>query len=146
MKTLLSTLILAFALLGCATMGAAGERTPLPYDLEIVPPTTGVPGNEAAFSGKWFGVWDNILDHTLVVEEIDENGAIVIYSYGKASQWNIRKGGWTRVRGHIKGDTLTIKLRRPATVIYKMRSPDSLKGTYEWSGGISRITMKRVKE
>jgi len=50
-------------LVGCATV-------PLPADVRIVPPSTEVPKEFAAFSGKWQGVWDQTLDHILVVEEI----------------------------------------------------------------------------
>jgi len=39
----------------------------LPPDLRIVTPGPTVPKEMAEFAEKWSGVWDNILDHILIV-------------------------------------------------------------------------------
>jgi hypothetical protein len=105
-----------------------------------------VPKQVAEFSGKWFGVWDNILDHTLVVEEIDPPHVIAIYAWGASAQWRIDRPGWSRVRGELIDGRLKLSLPRPATVIYRMLPDGSLDATYEWQGGTSRAKMKRMAE
>ena len=131
-----------FLLLGCA----ASMSVKLPQDLRIVPPAATVPRQVAEFSGKWYGVWDNILDHILVVEEINPPNVIAIYAFGVASQWGIERAGWVRVRGELTDGGLKLSLARPATVIYRMLPDGSLDATYEWRGGISRAKMKRMGE
>lgn len=118
---------------------------PLPYDLKIVPPTTDCPVEYGIYSGKWFGVWDAILDHVLVVEEITPPTVIAIYAWGIAEQWRIFKPGWTRVRGNIESGSLVLRLPRPATVTYRFRRDGSLDATYEYKDGIARATMKAVE-
>jgi hypothetical protein len=68
----------------------------LPSDVRIVPPEAAGPQQLAAFSGKWSGVWDGILQHVLVVEEITPPHAVVIYAWGTAPQWQIAQPGWSR--------------------------------------------------
>jgi hypothetical protein len=100
----------------------------------------------AAFSGKWSGVWDGILHHVLVVKEIDPPHAVVIYAWGTAPQWQIDRPGWSRVQGKCVDGVLTLSLRRPATVIYRLQPDGTLDATYEWAGGISRAHLTRVNE
>lgn len=58
---------------------------PLPTDVRVVPPEAAVPQQLAAFSGKWSGVWDGILHHILVVEEITPpHAAVIVYAWGTA--------------------------------------------------------------
>lgn len=58
---------------------------PLPQDMKIVPPNPNLPPDIKSFSGKWFGVWDRILQHVLVVEEIDPPHVIAIYAWGASA-------------------------------------------------------------
>jgi hypothetical protein len=135
----------------CRHIEPSGSATPpsetsLPSEFRLVPPDATVPQQLAAFSGKWSGVWDGILAHVLVVEEIAPPDAVVIYGWGNAPQWHIDQSGWERVPGEFVEGTLKLSLRRPATVLYRMQPDGTLDATYEWAGGISRATLTRVQE
>jgi len=130
-----------------ASLPQASASVPLPSDLRIVQPSTGVSKELGVFSGKWTGVWDGILNHILVVEEINPPHAIAVYAYGAAREWGIDRPNWSRVRGEfIDGTTLKLSLPRPATVIYRMRQDGTLDATYEYARGTSRAKMTRMKE
>jgi hypothetical protein len=118
----------------------------LPSEVRLVPPDATVPQQLAAFTGKWSGVWDGILAHVLVVEEIAPPAAVVIYGWGTAPQWHIEQSGWERVHAEFVEGTLKLSLRRPATVLYRLQPDGTLEATYEWAGGISRATLTRVQE
>lgn len=118
---------------------------PLPQDMEIVPPNPGLPPGIKAFSGKWFGVWDGILQHVLVVEQISPPNVTAIYAYGSAPSWNINNPSYSRVQGEIEPGTLKLTLRRTAaTVTYRIQPDGSLDATYESRGGMARAKMKRI--
>jgi hypothetical protein len=120
---------------------------PLPSDVRIIPPEAAVLKQLAAFSGKWSGVWDGILQHVLVVEEITPPHTVVIYAWGTAPQWQIAQPGWSRVQGEFVDGALKLSLRRPpTTVMYRLQPDGTLDATYEWAGGIARANLTRVKE
>lgn len=55
----------------------------LPDDIEVLSPGDTVAPEKAAFSGTWAGSWTGVpMKHMLVVEEIDPEGAKVIYAFG----------------------------------------------------------------
>ena len=85
-KTSTVTFVLGLLVLaGCISTSPA-VHVPLPNDVKIVPPDSGVPSEIRGFSGKWYGVWKGKRDgkewereHMLVVERIDrENDKIVV--------------------------------------------------------------------
>lgn len=119
----------------------------LPQDMEIVPPNPDLPLEVKAFSGKWFGVWDGILQHVLVVEQINPPNVTAIYAYGSAPSWNINNPSYARLQGEIEPGMLRLTLRRTAaTVTYRMQPDGTLDATYETRTGISRAKMKRITE
>ena len=140
--TLLFVGLLAFA--GCA---AALSGVPLPPDVAIVAPAPEVPKDLVGFSGKWSGTWDGILDHVLIVEEINPPRAQTIYASGTAAQWNIREGSFVRVRGQfVEGG---LKLTLPGrTAFYRLQPDGTLEGTYsiEARGLVSRAVMTRTPD
>lgn len=74
----LSFLIISLELLGCAT----SSPPPLPATLNIQTPSPDTPLELAAFVGIWEGVWSNIQDTIIVIEELDNQKAELIYSVG----------------------------------------------------------------
>lgn len=122
------------------------QSIPLPQDMEIVPPNPNLPPKIKAFSGKWFGVWDGILQHVLVVEQINPPNTTVIYAYGNAPTWNINNPNFYRVDGKIEPGILKLILKRTgATVTYRLQHDGTLDATYETRTGISRAKMKRME-
>jgi len=118
----------------------------LPPNVEITPSSPNLPSEIRGFSGKWYGVWDGVLEHILVVEQINPPDAISIYATGESAAWNIKKGAYVRVKVKIEPGKLTLLLNRPATVTYSMKPDGTLNATYEWRGGISRAKMKRLAQ
>ena len=73
--------------LGLMPVSATSQsKVPLPDDIRIVPPGSEVPREQAAFSGKWFGIWGGVdvkhgsREHILIVERLTtESPAVVAY-------------------------------------------------------------------
>jgi hypothetical protein len=139
-------LLAALLLAGCATPIRPTAPIPLPQDVQIVAPEPTLSSEIKVFSGKWFGVWDGVLEHILVVEQINPPTAEAIYAFGRATSWNIQNPNFTRVQGQIEPGVLKLTLGRPATVIYRLQSDGTLDATYEWRGGILRTKMKRLDQ
>jgi hypothetical protein len=121
--------------------GHVALTTPLPKNAAVLTPFANVPANLAAFSGRWAVMWSEGFDGGLVVELVTPTYAEVIYSWGRIGGF---RPGWTRVRGEFVDGALRLKLRRPATVTYRMRPDGKLDATYEWSGGTSTATLTKV--
>lgn len=122
----------------------------LPPDVRVIPPTPDIPKEFASFSGWWGGVWERVLPTILVVEEItperltEPAGAVAIYAWGDAPQWQIRPG-WTRHRGRfLRGELHLARFPSGAQVIYRMRPDDTLDATYALRGQITRATLRRL--
>lgn len=127
---------------------ASSVGVSFPSDVRIVAPGPQVPQDAARFSGAWFGRWEGILSHILVVEEIsgDPSRVVAIYAYGNAPQWRI-SAAWGRHRGSIsQGELRLDRFSNGAQAMYRMRSNDVLDGIYELQGQITRGTFQRVRE
>jgi hypothetical protein len=118
----------------------------LPNDLKIISPGPKVPTSLKAFSGKWFGVADGILENMLVVEKIDDNLEVeAIYSWGVAYQWNLNQPGWRRFRGKFENQTLVLSDENDKLIITYRLNPDStLNSTYQRPGIFSRSILYRM--
>lgn len=114
----------------------------LPHDLAIAPPDSATPVERAAFSGRWAGLWDDVVPHILVVERIVADTAIAVFAWGIARRWGIHQGRWTRVVARFANGALQLKLPRPATVTYRLQSDGTLKATYEGVGTFGQTTMR----
>ncbi len=120
----------------------------LPADIKIISPYSKVPSALRAFSGKWFGISDGILDHILVVEEINDNMEVsAIYSWGVAYQWNISHPGWQRYTGKFQNQKLILKdEKNKIKITYMFNSDNTLDETYERPGVFSHTTLTRIKK
>ncbi len=72
---------------------------PMPANLQIVPPSSELDPNLAAYSGIWDGRWDGGLFARLIVESIEVSSAQVLYVYD-SSPGNF-KAGWSRVKARV---------------------------------------------
>jgi len=75
------------------------ENVPLPDDIVVSPPSGTVAPDKAAFSGAWAGVFQGWLHHVLVVEEIEPDGAKVVYAFGPSPYLPDGKGLFRRLKG-----------------------------------------------
>jgi CubicO group peptidase (beta-lactamase class C family) len=117
----------------------------LPHDVTIVPPQSSMPVERAAFSGQWAGLWEGVVPHILVVEQITPDSAVAVFAWGMARRWNIHQGRWTRVPARFVDGTLQLKLQRPATVTYRLQPDGTLSATYEGAWDWGRATMRRMR-
>src|SRR5579863_7759733 len=80
----MSLRIILASILLTVVYSVASAQVPLPTDLSIQPPGTGVPADDAAFSGAWGnGAWEGSTPTALIVEQVDAEGtAKVIYARG----------------------------------------------------------------
>jgi hypothetical protein len=69
---------------------------PLPADTKVVPPDASVKPELARFSGAWTGVWNPGPPHILVVEQVTNEGATVIYAWGQDMSINLFNPGSRR--------------------------------------------------
>lgn len=139
--------------LGLAMAGCAAEALPvppMPPDLQVVPPPAGVPRENARFSGRWVGKWENQLDHVLVIElQVQSDRAtevVAVYSWGVSASLGVGAPGWTRVRGRIEDGTLRLDLTRvQARAVYTLQADGTLMGEY-WRGDrvLSRARLARA--
>jgi len=116
----------------------------LPHDVTIVPPHGSVPVEQAAFAGQWAGLWEGVVPHILVVEQVMLDRALAVFAWGRARQWKIHQGRWTRVPARFVDGALQLKLQRPATVTYRLQSDGTLGATYDGAWDWGSATMRRM--
>lgn len=87
-KRLVLLMILGMFVLGLASCAVvplkweeATKIVPLPNDIKIISPSPDLPREIAAFSGQWIGTWGGFLNSILVVEEITEKEAKIVYAW-----------------------------------------------------------------
>ena len=118
----------------------------IPSDMMIIAPSFRVPSALRAFSGKWFGISDGILDHILVVEIINDNMEVsAIYSWGVAYQWNINQPGWQRYNGKFQNQKMILTdEKNKIKITYMFNSDSTLYETYERPGVFTLTTLTRI--
>jgi len=132
--------LLVLVLMVASGLASCVSAVPLPPGIKIVPPTGGMPTRWAAFSGKWTGWWEDGIEHVLVVEEVRETEALVIYGWGPSPSRSF-DAGWRREHGTFECESLVLRLPRPAVVSYRLRPDGKLEGWYIWNGGVSRAVL-----
>jgi len=102
---------LGLALLLVASSTGFSQSIPLPKDIVIKAPSSELPKEIAAFSGKWKGSWRGIMDIFIVVTEIDQEKAEIIYAYPDTSVWNLRGTYFYETGKVIPGEKSKIQFR-----------------------------------
>jgi len=103
----------------------------LPDDTKISAPVSGLPPEKAAWSGKWRGWAGNKTkgDARLVVEEVTDEGASIIYSFAS----NTVKPFAQRVQAEFVGNELQADLSSSVRVFYRMRKDGNIE--FMWRKG-----------
>jgi len=133
---------------GPCVEGSTRPSVPLPDNVRIIRPGPGVPSELAAFVGKWFGQWDGVRDHILIVEEVTLNPpqARVIFAVAPGTIPQQQRY-YMRLQGIFVDGALQIRFPNGATVNYRVRSEDMLDATFNYAeGGTSSATMKRMND
>jgi hypothetical protein len=147
MNQMMKHLALVAGLILALTWGLAHaqQNVGLPNDLKVVDPSASVPSELRSLSGKWYGIWDETLEHVLAVEEINAADDIIfVYGYGTAPSWKILKAGWGRFKGKFESGALKGVLRNKAVVTYRLQPDGTLRATYEREGQVIRATLKKI--
>lgn len=158
-KAWVLAILAIFGLTACATMQIDTKELPLPNDVNIIPPSPDLPKDIASFSGKWLGTWRGSgAKGILVVEEIHDTWAQVIYSWGDNPWRRSREpAGYNRQACKIISDPKPkIVVSAPLGDIYfEMKDLNTLAGDYSGRSNLSPgttfittftaiITMKRA--
>ena len=122
-----------------ARVAAPALDTPMPLDLRVIPPPAGSPARWAGFSGIWTGKWAGSgRAHSLVVEEVGPQEAVVVYSSGAFEN---REGSWFRRKARIADEHLIVDIAHDERVTYT-RTRTGLAGAWTHDAGKSgRIAM-----
>jgi len=123
---------------------------PLPEDIEIIEPDPALPDEIRAFSGKWSGTWfggdGGLLKSVLIVEQINDKEAKVIYAWGDEPKWNTQAGYW-RYIAKVNNQHREIKFQGVGRVFtFRIVKSGKLRGsmTDVGSGYYNTVTMKKV--
>ena len=142
MKIRVVVVVVALACLAgyVATVSAPPAPAPAPktaQQLQILP--AGV----AALSGVWEGVGPDALPMRLVVEDLHENWAVVLYTWGDQPDGMFQKG-WVRVRAKVlPGGKLF--WQHPGDFTFQLSDDrTTLVGTREQGGLAATSLMRRV--
>lgn len=128
--------------LGTIVLIACQTTPPRPATIssstEIVPPTSSVPSEYAAFSGIWAGAWDGMLDSKLAVQRVEEDGEVsTVYAWGDHPQGRFSAGTDSR-KGQIENNVLVLdRFGNGAVAKFEMREDGTLDATYNLDGNIS---------
>jgi hypothetical protein len=112
-------------------------------------PDSTVPSDVAAFSEKWSGRWEGVLDSTLVVTKIYPNKkggwrADVVYSWGTYSGWRIDRAGYREYEADFKDGALVVQSGR-LVITYRLSDDrGSLAGTWNAMRGDYKGTFVRA--
>lgn len=128
MKAFLGSLVLVVVLsLGAASALADPSTVSLPKLVTVVPPAPEIPHERARYSGWWYGKWNAVLPHILIVEEIPVEGwPTVVYGWGQSIRW---KPGHKRIPATWEGKELVVRLDDGISARYRMVD-GKLKGSY----------------
>ena len=118
----------------------------LPANTKIIPPAIGLPPEKAVWSGKWRG-WadrDRKGDARLVVEQVTDDGAKIIYSYAS----NTIKPFVRRMQAKFVGNELQADIDANVRVFYRMRPDGDVEFLWRkgetWVAGI--LSKEKSKE
>lgn len=134
--------------LGTIVLIACQMTPPTPATIssstEIVPPTSSVPSEYAAFSGIWAGAWDGALDSKLAVQRVEKDGEVsTVYAWGDHPQGRFSAGTASR-KGQIENSVLVLdRFDNGAVAKFEMRDDGTLDATYNLDGNISEGTFTK---
>ncbi len=90
------------------------DDIPLPDNIEIVKPESGLPQELAGYSGIWGGVLNGALTVLLAVEEVTPTGARVVFGHGIDPDRNVHAGHAARYDAELVRGKLELSIGPPA--------------------------------
>lgn len=133
-RRMFASLATVLLLIGCAATGSAGEQQaalpPSYLDCVSAEEIAGVPsGHEIA--GTRVGAWGGVLEHTLVVDEIDDSSAVrVWYAHGAYAPWGLGPDCFFTNGLLLADGRLRVTLSDGATATYTPDGEGGLEATF----------------
>jgi hypothetical protein len=152
-KTWLLAILFMVGLTACATMQSdVKKEPPLPNDVKIIPPASELRKDIAAFSGKWVGAMMGKLisgeaytfDMILVVEEIHDTWAQVIYSQGDVPRVGAH---YFRQKSKVISDLkpkIVVEVKHFPDISFEMKDSNTLEGKRKWGEQVDTFTLRRT--
>lgn len=109
-----------------ASVTSPFKDVPLPDDLTITRPETGLTETQQKLSGLWAGSSDKNWNHILTVEALDKTGGQVIFALGKNASEGVQQGFWVRLESVWKDGQLVVPLQGGRKAVYRLHEPDRL--------------------
>lgn len=139
-RTVIPTLALILVAVLLVTVGGPSSA-PLAPRIEQSPPDA--PANLAALSGVWEGVGPDALPTRLVVEDVHDRWATVVYTWGDHPDGKFHRG-WVRVRALVLPDG-KLFWRHPGDFTFQISDDlTTLVGKREQGGRTAMSLMRRV--
>ncbi len=118
------------------------ELSPLPNDIKIIAPAKNLPSNILSLSGHWIGRWGETLPSQLIVERIEVESAMIVYSWGEHLSGKFNEG-WSREEAKVTS-LGTIEFGEGVKFTFKIdKSGNKLYGTRKRLQDTSNIIMSR---
>lgn len=147
----LTTFLMALALTGCATSPALNPgAASVPGQLSKYCPIDGNPlpaERNSELIGIYDGTWDQKLEQTVIIHEIDGKEVKTFYAHGKYAPWDIHRPNCGEAPGELKNDRTIVlnRFRNGAKVKYVlMEDGETLQGEYKRDGRTTYGNFKRV--
>lgn len=136
-KTAQSLLALWLLLTGCESVQENNGR-----DVDGVPLPNAEVTEGPGFAGAWFGSWDGVLKHILVLGAPNADGTVpAIYAYGDNPNFGIERG-YFETTARVKDDEVVIKGRR-FTATYDLTPSGRLQALYVGDNGVGTAMLSR---
>ena len=105
---------------------------PLPDGIEVKPPSPDLLPELAGFSGVWGGVFRGSINTLLIVEEVTDQGARVVFGHGIDEDWGADKGHAARYQAEVVNGALRFETDSPkqGRINFKIRSDNALEAIY----------------
>jgi len=148
-KSWLLVILVIVGLTACATLQSGVKEPPLPNDINIISPSPDLPKEIAVFSGKWKGTWSHGLDSILVVEEINDAWAQVVWSQGDLPRYDVSAKYFRFKCKVIPGPKPKLewvfRTGPGGTISFEATDSNTLEGSMSIGGPvINKIIMKRT--
>jgi hypothetical protein len=131
--------VLTLLLLTLSSVCPADNDALLPRDTNVVPPSSEIPADVAAFSGRWEDQWNSGPPHVLIVRKISpakipgKYDVDAVYAWGSTAY---SRPGFREVDATIEAQELIVELGRGVTVArYKLAADKTrIEGTWQSRG------------
>lgn len=129
----------------CDQVPAAGKVDfTLPQGLRVVPPPANAATGLAAFSGRWFGHYNNGREILLVVQEMGVDRVLAVYAWARNTPIPKDRNGYERRRGEYDPATGVLSFTEPGKqrLRFRLRPDGRMEGS--WTAPEGKYTLNAL--